>query len=212
MPIAAMFLPLWLTTSVSLDYRPSAADAAPMPYAPTPVVVATARPRHHWYGWQLLISDALFVGIAATANDHSPALSAAGFGGLALAAPLLHVANGNSKNAIISVLVRSLAAALMYSVMNGSWDWSRSHQNSDSELNLPDGGEVLSVLVVTAAVIAGGAFVVVDDSIRARKLVHPDDASPSAGAASPPAKPAAVVAPTVFLQRQGGGIGLAAAF
>jgi len=208
---AAALLHLFLlTTPVSLDYRPGVAEAAPAPSVPAPVppVAAPAQPRNSWYGWELLLADALFVGATVAAGDRVPALSAAGLGGLALGTPFLHLANGNGQAMLLSMLLRSAEAALVFAVIS---DFGRAPPPGDEGFGEEIDRDVRALAMT--AILAGGLFVILDDSLRARKPSDPPGTAPAEGGAAPAASRAGpVLAPTVFVRRQGGGIGLVAAF
>jgi hypothetical protein len=151
-------------------------------------------PEGRWYGWELALSDAVFLLVATDGNTPNPELpiGAAGYpvglAGLVVGAPALHYLHGNSHRARVGLLVRGLTVplwALVQTTLSGQSD------------NGPSGGDFLLAGLGVAAAATAVVFAFIDDIWYAR--------------APAPAHTTAL-APTWFMNRAGGGIGLVGVF
>jgi hypothetical protein len=107
--------------------------------APTPVPPAAAAPTDgagetgptRWYGYQLLLADALSVGlIYAGAGSDTGALATAGVGGMFLGAPIVHAVQGEPGRAFGSLGLR-LAMPLAGAAI-AMWAYDRSNRDRES--------------------------------------------------------------------------------
>jgi hypothetical protein len=197
-----------LLSAILFTPSPPAAGADREPGAGTaaPEVAAAAAPRTRWYGWQLLVSDIVFVGVIADAKDTKVTESAIGFAGLALGAPILHLANGNRRMGLASLLVRSLASGVVFAAVQSARDSGASDgAGSTYERTL-----ILGVLGV-AATLGGLIYVLIDDCALARVPVRAGDGSAPGGGPAARA-PARSVVPIVFAGPRAGGAGVVALF
>src|SRR5947209_8179530 len=86
---------------------PAAAQAEQTtPAPPVPGVSLEPPAPRRWYGWELMLSDAAFVTLASRYGRSGPAVLGAVIG-ITLGTPLLHVANGNGRAGMRSIVVRS---------------------------------------------------------------------------------------------------------
>jgi hypothetical protein len=142
----------------------SAAHAEPPANAaPDPSNVAAAEPppatTHVWYGWQTLLVDAASFSLmaAGAGNDNSPLLYA-GVGGYALGGPAVHIANGESGRAALSLGVRIVLPAIGAAIGYASYrqpskpDWFDFGPGFDAAIFGVVGG--LAACVIDAAAIA----------------------------------------------------------
>jgi len=147
-----------------------------------------------WYGWELALSDAFFLLVATDGNNSNPELpiGAAGYplglAGLVVGAPALHYLHGNPHRARVGLVVRGLTVPLFALV--------QTTLSGPSE-NGPDSGDFVLVGLGVAAAATAVVFAFIDDIWYAR--------------APAPARTTAI-APTWFMHRAGGGVGLVGVF
>ena len=187
------------------------APAAPAPLPPGParpyveahaahLDSAEPAPAREWYGWQLVAADAACIAIGHEWQNRPAAVSATA--GMVMAAPLLHLANGDWKLAIGSAAVRgALMAAAIH--LGGNWSWSFSTVKD------PCGSEVCEdafhaqeterQLTLLAVTLAGAAAIVVDDAVLSER-------------ARPTSKSGRAFAPTIAPTTGGLSMGLVGIF
>jgi hypothetical protein len=116
-----------------------AAPARGVIAAPTPAPPAAAAPTDgagetgptRWYGYQLLLADALSVGLVyAGAGSGTGALATAGVGGMLLGAPIVHAVQGEPGRAFGSLGLR-LAMPLAGAAI-AMWAYDRGNRDSRS--------------------------------------------------------------------------------
>jgi hypothetical protein len=133
------------------------------------VSAAPALPARRWYGWQLVASDLTFVTIGSLARRGQGATVATA--GLALGAPLLHVANGDWKAAIGSAIMRGTLIAIAWR-LGGTWAWRDSTPPCTGVPELCDDGNVIGDAESGLAKLFGlallGTFIAIDDGIFSR--------------------------------------------
>ena len=155
---------------------------------------AAPAPEGRWYGWELALSDAFFLLVATDGNNPNPELpiGAAGYplglAGLVVGAPALHYLHGNPHRACVGLVVRGITVPL--------WALVQTTLSGPSE-NGPDSGDFVLAGLGVAAVATAVVFAFIDDIWYAR--------------APAPARTTAL-APTWFMNRAGGGIGLVGVF
>jgi hypothetical protein len=200
-----MALASLLLSAVLLTASPRAAGADLGPAA-APAAAATEPPRQRWYGWQLLLSDIVFIGVIADAKDTKVTESAIGFAGLSLGAPILHFANGNPRVGFTSLLLRTLASGITFAAVRVVSEPVPSDRTSS------DYGNTLVVgLLGIAATLGGLTYILIDDCALARVPVRTSgDSAPGAGHASRGRELSVV--PTLFAGPRAGGVGLVALF
>jgi hypothetical protein len=156
---------------------------------------AVPEPEGRWYGWQLALSDALFLLVAGDGRVSDPELPTGsagyklGLAGVIVGAPTIHYLHGNRQRAIVGLIVRGLTVPL----------WALA-QNSDSGEH-PDDGDFFIVGLGIGAAGAAIVFAVIDDIWYAR-----------APAPAPAPARTTAVAPTWFMNRGGGGLGVVGVF
>ena len=106
-----------------------AGDTAPLaPLPPPPVAPEPPREKGRWYGWELILSDTLFLLIAGDGANERPesGLGSTGFTvgllGVAVVPSALHFVHGNRRRAGIGLLVRGGVVAFVASVWAASSD------------------------------------------------------------------------------------------
>lgn len=151
-------------------------------------------PRGRWYGWELALSDALFLMVATDGNNSNPELPIGsagyplGLAGVIGGAPALHYLHGNPHRAGVGLLVRGLTVPL--------FALAQTTLNRPSESG-PDAGDFFLAALGVAAAATAVVFAFIDDIWYAR--------------APAPAR-ATALAPTWFVNRSGGGVGLVGVF
>ena len=152
-----------------------------------------SEPRGRWYGWELMLSDALFLMVATDGNAPHPELPIGsagypiGLAGVIVGAPALHYLHGNPGRARVGLVVRGITVPL----------FALAQRTLDRQSDAVDAGVfVLGGLGFAAAGVAV-VFALIDDIWYAR-------------APAPP--PRVAVAPTWFAGRGGGGVGLLGLF
>jgi len=182
----------------------------PTPSGPTPGTLEAPREKGRWYGWELILSDTLFLLIAGDGANQRPesGLGSAGFTvgllGVAVVPSALHFVHGNRRRAGIGLLVRGGVVAFVASVWaasNDSTSTSSSCAGMDhcSGIDIDGGDLVLGGLALVA--LGGGITYAVSEYFwRSRVPV-----------AAPP-RPRATVIPTATLHPGGGGLGLLGTF
>ena len=175
-----------------------AAVAAPAPLDPP----APGR----WYGWELMVSDAVFLLMANDGRISNPELGlgnhqfALGLGGLVLGAPALHLIHGNRRRAAIGLGVRAVIIGLYAAADASLRTGGNASGGGDNGGGAFDSGDVVMGALLFGTIVGGLAFAFVDDVWHARVTT---DA---------PTSPQAMLAPTFFLNRRSGGLGLMATF
>jgi len=214
MKIAALLAAALIAAAPSVTYAApashadGASDALPaMPPpagAPPPVAPAsTPREKGRWYGWELILSDTLFL-LLADDRGHETGLGSAGLPialvGLAAAPPALHLIHGNARRAGFGLLVRGVTVGLYAATV-------LTQQQGSNSCNGQDGGCVdisdsdIAMFGLTLIALGGAiTYVIIDDFFFSRVPV-----------AAPP-QPRATVVPTAYLRPGGGGLGLAGTF
>jgi hypothetical protein len=145
---------------------------APPHLAPPPVpapVVPIAGYTTRWYGWELLLADAASLVVLGNGKD-AAALTYLGGAGLVLAAPALHLANGNVGKAIASVAVRGGVTLVAMSLLTSE---SRPcPMPAAIDCTVQRTGDTFADVFLAAGLILGGAiFAVVDDTLLATSIV-----------------------------------------
>ena len=169
--------------------------ASPPPTAP--------REKGRWYGWELILSDTLFL-LVANDRGHETALGSAGLPiglvGIVAAPPALHLIHGNNRRAAFGLLVRGVTVGLYAASVLSSNESSNTPCPGDAACVNIDSGDV--VLLGLTLIAVGGAitYVFIDDFFFSRVPV-----------AAPP-RPRATVVPTAYLRPGGGGLGLIGTF
>lgn len=143
--------------------RPAAAPAhqatADAPLAPPD--------QKHWYGWELLISDAAFVTLASRSHWRGSGLIGAGLG-ITIGTPLLHAINGNGDSWLWSTTGRSLVWVAAYAAAMATTAGGSS-QSCDSCTN-----DAPAFLAGAVLLVGGGILLLVDDLYLAQKAAPPD--------------------------------------
>jgi hypothetical protein len=143
-----------------------------------------------WYGWELLLSDAAFVTVAWQSGWSGGGLMG-GLIGVTLGTPLLHVANGNGRAGMRSIIVRSATWLAAGAAVFASEAFPSTSCHGDVCSTGPDPTVPLAILV------AGAAFALVDDTALATVLTAPDPGRQVATArAFAPARFVPTVSPT----------------
>jgi hypothetical protein len=151
-------------------------------------------PEGRWYGWELALSDALFLMVATDGHNADPELPLGsvgypvGLAGVVGGAPALHYLHGNPQRARVGLLVRGLTVPLFALAQTSL---------SGQSMNGPDSGDYVLAALGSAAALTAAVFALVDDVWYAR--------------APAPAR-ATAMAPTWFVGRGGGGVGLLGVF
>jgi hypothetical protein len=184
---------------------PVGASGTPPPSVNQSATVAgTAVGEGRWYGWELILSDALFLMLAADGNNASPesGLGSAGLPiglvGLALVPPALHAVHGNPRRAAFGFLVRSIAVGL--------WGVAILSDKNSSSCNGQDScpgdisGDVALSGLATASAVGAMIYVFIDDFWFSRVPVGPS------------ARPLLTMAPSFSLRNDGGVLGVAGRF
>jgi hypothetical protein len=187
------------------DERPvTASPAASASVSESAAGAAPPGEQGRWYGWELILSDALFLMLAADGNNANPesGLGSAGLpiglAGLALVPPALHVVHGNPRRAAFGFLVRSVAVGLWgVAVLSDKDSGSCNGQDSCAGIS---SGDVALVGMAVAAALGAGIYVFIDDFWYSRTP------------AAPAARPLLTMAPSLSLRSDGGVVGLAGRF
>ena len=175
----------------------SPALASPPPSAPT-----APREKGRWYGWELILSDTLFL-LVANDRGHETALGSAGLPiglvGIVAAPPAFHLIHGNKRRAAFGLLVRGVTVGLYSAAILSANDSSSTCAGDGCGPDINDGDIILLGMTLVAL---GGAitYVFIDDFFFSRVPV-----------AAPP-RPRATVVPTAYLRPGGGGLGLVGTF
>jgi len=187
-----------LLVAVSLPARSLASpDAAPPVAVPARVEPA---PAGRWYGWEPMLTDAVFLLVANDGRSEAPELGlgshqfALGLGALALGAPALHFVHGNKRRAVIGLAARAGIVGI-FAFADDALRTSSGSANVDI-----GSGELVMGVLVFGAVIGGAVFAFVDDIWHAR--LPPTSST----------KQAVAIVPTCFVKPHVGGIGLLATF
>jgi hypothetical protein len=147
-----------------------------------------------WYGWELALSDALFLMVATDGHNADPELPLGsagypvGLAGLIGGAPAIHYLHGNPRRARVGLVVRGITVPLFALAQTSL---------SGSSTNGPDGGDYALAALGTAAAVTAVVFALIDDIGYAR--------------APAPARETAL-APTWFVGHGGAGVGLLGLF
>jgi hypothetical protein len=213
-----------LTAATLVATAPAATHAAPAPAAeadePT-VTPLSASPPHlsapavsppppaeaprekgRWYGWELILSDTLFLLLANDRGQETSLGSAGlpiGLVGIVAVPPALHLIHGNPRRAGFGLLVRGVTVGLYAAAVLSASDSSAPCPGDAACVDIDSGDIVLLGLTLIAL---GGAitYVFIDDFFFSR-----------VPAAVPP-RPRATVVPTAYLRPGGGGLGLVGVF
>jgi len=168
--------------------------ASPPPTAP--------REKGRWYGWELILSDTLFL-LVANDRGHETALGSAGLPiglvGIVAAPPALHLIHGNTRRAAFGLLVRGVTVGLYSAAILSANDSSSTCTGDGCGPDINEGDIILLGMTLVAL---GGAitYVFIDDFFFSRVPV-----------AAPP-RPRATVVPTAYVRPGGGGLGLVGTF
>lgn len=146
-----------------------------------------------WYGWELALSDALFLAVATDGNTPHPKLPMGtagypiGLAGVIVGAPVLHHLHGNAGRARVGLLVRGITVPL----------FALGQRALVRQSDAVDGGVYLLGGLGFAAAGVAVVFAFVDDIWYAR---------------SPAPVRGVALAPTWFAGRDAGGVGLLGIF
>jgi hypothetical protein len=154
----------------------SAADGArlPVPAAPPGVALGPVpgmsleRPTAtRWYGWELMLSDAVFTTLAWRSGWSGGVLIGSAVG-VTLGTPLIHVLNGNGVAGMRSIIVRSSTWLVALGAAIAQTAGGSSNCASDS---CPGPRPTVAVGIL----VAGGVFALIDDTVLAAVSAAPDD-------------------------------------
>ncbi|HEY4187996.1 MAG TPA: hypothetical protein VGP07_23170 [Polyangia bacterium] len=205
----------WLLAGSLIATIPALARAAPASEPPGPAApgpsgsdpAAASVGQGRWYGWELFLSDVLFLAIAADgSNQHTESgLGSAGLPigllGLVLVPPAIHYVHGNPRRAVVGGIVRGVTASLWGAVLSS--ENTQGGPSCDGEGHCPgliEDSDIALIGLATAALIGTVVFVAIDDLFFARAAV--DRAPP----------PSLTLAPALFLRADGGVVGMAGRF
>jgi len=136
-------------------------------FAPVPGLSFERPAPTRWYGWELMLSDAAFVTLAWRSGWDGGGLIG-GLIGVTLGTPLLHLANGNGRAGMRSIVVRSATWLTAGAALLASAAFASTECHGDSCVTGPDPTVPLAILV------AGAVFVLVDETALATVRVEPD--------------------------------------
>jgi hypothetical protein len=184
-----------------------AAPFAPLP-PPPPASPEAQRGKGRWYGWELMLSDALFLLLAVDGGGGRPELPT-GSAGLPLGLvggvttpSALHFIHGNKRRAGFGLLVRGGVVgfvALAGGALNNTTSSSCANMDHCSGIDIDGGDLVLAGLMLVAA--GGGITYAVSEYFGVSRV-----------AVGAPPRPRATVMPTAYLRPSGGGLGLVGSF
>ncbi len=175
--------------------------SAPAVSTPPPAAPSAPREKGRWYGWELILSDTLFL-LLANDRGQETRFGAAGLPiglvGIVAVPPALHLIHGNPRRAGFGLLVRGVTVGLYAAAVLSSSDSSTPCPGDAACVNI-DSGDI--VLLGMTLIALGGAitYVFIDDFFFSRVP------------AAPP-RPRATVVPTAYLRPGGGGLGLVGTF
>ena len=167
-----------------------------------PTAATAPREKGRWYGWELILSDTLFL-LVANDRGHETALGSAGLPiglvGIVAAPPALHLIHGNTRRAAFGLLVRGVTVGLYSAAILSANDSSSTCTGDGCGPDINEGDIILLGMTLVAL---GGAitYVFIDDFFFSRVPV-----------AAPP-RPRATVVPTAYVRPGGGGLGLVGTF
>jgi hypothetical protein len=176
--------------------------ASPEPSRPPPAVPGAPQEKGRWYGWELILGDALFL-LLANDRGHETALGAAalpiGLAGIVAVPPALHLIHGNPRRTGWGLLVRGVTVGLYTATVLSARESSNTCPGDAPCTGITDGDIVLLGMTFIAL---GGAitYVFIDDFFFSRVPV------------AALARPRTTVAPTAYLRPGGGGLGLVGTF
>jgi hypothetical protein len=179
---------------------PSVEPVVPIGPAPVPAVAEAPVENGRWYGWELIVSDTLFL-MLADDRGHETGLGKYGLPlgllGVAVGAPALHWIHGNRRRAGFGLLVRGLTVTLFEAaVLSGGG----GGQCSGDSCGGPDSGDFVLVGLAFVSIAGAVAYAFIDDFWFSNVPVQ----------AAP--RPRGAIVPTAYVRPGGGGLGLVGAF
>lgn len=179
----------------------------PPPPRPTPGTAQASREKGRWYGWELIVSDTLFLILAGDGANQRPefGLGSAGLTvgllGIVVVPPALHFIHGNPRRAGFGLLVRGLTIGLWTAAFILPRGGGNSCNGQDGCVGIDIGADDVVLFGLAVAAVGGAITYAFIDDFWFSRVPEPPSSSP----------PATVV-PMFYPRPGGGGLSLVGTF